>query len=79
MTDTVIDEMADLIRGKIDGFLLKPNPNSLIVISQNLNADIRGETKEQNLLPLTQKHIDEIEGKEPLIAIKEGFEKRVCC
>ena len=35
--------MADLIRDEIDGFLLKLDANTLIVISQNLKIDIKGE------------------------------------
>ena len=35
--------MADLIRDEIDGFLLKLDGNTLIVISQNLKIDIKGE------------------------------------
>ena len=35
--------MADFIRDKIDGFLLKLDANNLIVISQNLKIDIKGE------------------------------------
>ena len=72
MKDTSIDEMADLIRDEIDGFLLKLNANNLMVISQNLNIDIKGETNKQNVLRLIQKHIDGIEGEEHLTAIKEG-------
>ena len=49
------------------------------VILQNLNTDIKGETNKQNLLRLIQKDIDEIEGKERLVAFKEGFEKIICC
>ena len=67
--------MADLIRDEIDGFLLKLNVNNLIVISQNLNIDIKGETNKRNVLRLIQKHIDGIEGKEHLAVIKDGFEK----
>ena len=67
--------MADLIRDEIDGFLLKLNGNNLIVISQNLKIDIKGETNKRNVLRLIQKHIDVIEGEEHLTAIKEGFEK----
>ena len=72
MKNTSIDEMADLIRDEIDGFLLKLNANNLMVISQNLNIDIKGETNKQNVLRLIQKHIDGIEGEEHLTAIKEG-------
>ena len=72
MKNTSIDEMADLIRDEIDGFLLKLNANNLMVISQNLNIDIKGETNKQNVLRLVQKHIDGIEGEEHLTAIKEG-------
>ena len=36
--------MADFIRDKIDGFLLKLDANNLIVISQNLKTDLEGET-----------------------------------
>ena len=67
--------MADLIRDEIDGFLLKLDANNLIVISQNLKIDIKGETNKRNVLRLIQKHIDGIEGEEHLTAIKEGFEK----
>ena len=49
------------------------------VISQNLNTDIKGEINKQNLLRLIQKHIDEIKGKEPLVAFEEGVEKIICC
>ena len=35
-----IYEMTDLIKDKVDGFLVKLNANNLIVISQNLNIDI---------------------------------------
>ena len=38
--------MADLIRDEIDGFLLKLDANTLIVISQNLKIDIKGETNQ---------------------------------
>ena len=72
MKNTSIDEMADLIRDEIDGFLLKLNANNLMVISRNLNIDIKGETNKQNVLRLIQKHIDGIEGEEHLTAIKEG-------
>ena len=64
-----------MIRDETDGFLLKLDANNLIVISQNLKIDIKGETKKRNVLRLIQKHIDGIEGEEHLIAIKEGFEK----
>ena len=47
----------------------------LIVISQNLNIDIKGETNKRNVLRLIQKHIGGIEGEEHLIAIRQGFEK----
>ena len=47
----------------------------LIVISQNLNIDIKGETNNRNVLRLIQKHIGGIEGEEHLIAIRQGFEK----
>ena len=67
--------MADLIRDEIDGFLLKLDTNNLIVISQNLKIDIKGETNKRNVLQPIQKHIDGIEGEEHLTAIKEGFEK----
>ena len=67
--------MADLIRDEMDRFLLKLNPSNLVVISQNLNIDIKGETNKRNILRLIQKHIDGIEGEEHLAAIKEGFEK----
>ena len=40
MKKTNIDEMTDLIKDKVDGFLVKLNANNLIVISQNLNIDI---------------------------------------
>ena len=66
--------MADLRRDEIDGFLLKLNANNLIVISQNLNIDIKGETNKRNVLRLVQKHIDGIKGEKHLTAIK-GFEK----
>ena len=74
MKNTSIDEMADLIRDKIDGFLLKLNANNLIVISQNFNIDIKEETNKRNVLRLIEKHIDNIEGEEHLTVIKEGFE-----
>ena len=47
----------------------------LIVISQNLNIDIKRETNKRNVLRLIQKHIGGIEGEEHLIAIRQGFEK----
>ena len=47
----------------------------LIVISQNLNIDIKGETNKRNVLRLIQKHIGGIEGEEHLIAIRQDFEK----
>ena len=47
----------------------------LIVISQNLNIDIKGETNKRNVLRLIQKHIGGIEGEEHLIAIRQSFEK----
>ena len=74
MKNTSIDKMADLRRDEIDGFLLKLNANNLIVISQNLNIDIKGETNKRNVLRLVQKHIDGIKGEKHLTAIK-GFEK----
>ena len=67
--------MADLIRDEIDGFLLKLDANNLILISQNLKINIKGETNKRNVCRLIQKHIDGIEGEEHLTAIKEGFEK----
>ena len=67
--------MADLMRDEIDGFSLKLDANNLIVISQNLKIDITGETNKRNVLQLIQKHINNIEGEEHLISIKEGFEK----
>ena len=74
MKNTSIDKMADLRRDETDGFLLKLNANNLIVISQNLNIGIKGETNKRNVLRLVQRHIDGIEGEEHLTAIK-GFEK----
>ena len=38
--------MTDLIGDEIDAFLLKLDANTLIVISQNLKIDIKGETKQ---------------------------------
>ena len=55
MKNTNIDEMADLIRDEIDGLLLKVNANNLIVTSQNLKIDIKGETNKRNVLRLIQK------------------------
>ena len=43
MKNINIDEMGDFIRDKIDGFLLKLDANNLIVRSQNLKIDIKGE------------------------------------
>ena len=54
---------------------MKLDANNLIVILQNLNIDIKGETTKRNVLRLIQKLIDGIEGEEHLTAIKEGFEK----
>ena len=54
---------------------MKLDANNLIVILQNLNIDIKGETNKRNVLRLIQKLIDGIEGEEHLTAIKEGFEK----
>ena len=76
MKNTSIDKMADLRRDEIDGFLLKLNANNLIVISQNLNIGIKGETNKRNVLRLVQRHIDGIEGEEHLTAIK-GFERNL--
>ena len=42
MKNINIDEMADLIRDAIHGFLLKLGTNNLIVIWQNLKLDIKG-------------------------------------
>ena len=75
MKNTSIDEMADLIKDKIDGFLLKLNVYNLIVISQNLNIDIKGETNKRNVFRLIQKHIVGIEEEGHLTVMKEGFEK----
>ena len=41
MKNINIDEMADLIRDAIHGFLLKLGTNNLIVIWQNLKLDIK--------------------------------------
>ena len=75
--------MADLMRDEIDRFLLKLDANTLIVISQNLKIDIKGEINKRNVLRLIQKHMDGIEGERHLTAIKEGFGKEfvadVCC
>ena len=38
----------------------------MVVISQNLNIDIKGETNKRNVLRLIQKHIAGIEGQEHL-------------
>ena len=57
MKNTSIDKMADLRRDEIDGFLLKLNANNLIVISQNLNIDIKGETNKRSVLRLIQKQV----------------------
>ena len=54
---------------------MKLDANDLIIISQNLNKDIKGETSKRNVFRLIQKLIDGIEGEEHLTAIKEGFEK----
>ena len=53
-------------KNEIDEFLLKLNANNLVVISQNLNIDIKGETNKRNVLRLIQKHIAGIEGQEHL-------------
>ena len=58
--------MVDLIRDKIDGFLLKLDANNLIVLSQNLKIGIKGGTNKRNVLRLIQKHIDGTEGEEHL-------------
>ena len=39
MKNTNNDEMVDLIRDKIGGVFLKPNPKDLTDISQNVNID----------------------------------------
>ena len=63
MKNANINEMADLIRDKIDRFFLKLNASNLIVISQKLNIGIKAETNKLNVLSLIQKHIDAIEEK----------------
>ena len=61
--------MIDLIRDKIDGFLLKLDANNLIVLSQNLKIGIKGGTSKRNVLRLIQKHIGGIEGEEHLTRV----------
>ena len=49
--------------------------NNLIVISQNLNINTKGDTCKRTVLRLIQNHVYGIEEEEHLTAIKEGFEK----
>ena len=51
--------------------MLKLNANNLIVISENFNIDIKGETNKRNVFRLIQKHI------EHLIVIEERSEKEL--
>ena len=61
----------------MDGWMVKLNANNLIVISQNLNVDIQGETNKRNILRLIQNRIDGIEGEEHLTPFKECFEGKL--